>query len=273
LNGMANANDNGGANGRGNGSPSSPGSGGGPKGPIKDTLRAPLPRRFYTGVDLREGAAGGFEILLDGRPVRTPLKRVLVVSDAAFAARVMEEWSAQKSVIDPATMPATRLANSAIDTVADNRAAVAAEVVAYAATDLVCYRAERPQSLVDRQCEVWNPILAAIEADLGVQFTLAQGIVHRAQSEAVLRAVGSAIGELPNLVLGALQLVTTLTGSAVLALALYRGYATADDVWAAAHVDDDWQIAQWGPDEEAQARRAAHERDYRAAAAALATSH
>ncbi len=270
---MANANDNGGANGNGEGGAPSAASGGGPKGPIKDTLRAPLPRRFYASVDLREGAAGGFEILLDGRPVRTPLKRVLVVADSAFAARVMEEWSAQKSVIDPATMPATRLANSAIDTVADNRAAVAAEVVAYAATDLVCYRAERPQSLVDRQCEVWDPILAAVEADLAVRFTLAQGIVHRAQSEAVLRAVGSAIGHLPNLVLGALQLVTTLTGSAVLALALYRGYATADDVWAAAHVDDDWQIAQWGPDEEAQARRAAHERDYRAAAAALATSH
>jgi chaperone required for assembly of F1-ATPase len=184
----------------------------------------------------------------------------------------MEEWSAQKSVIDPATMPATRLANSAIDTVADNRAAVAAEVVAYAACDLLCYRAERPRSLVDRQCEIWDPILAAVEADLAVRFARVQGLVHSPQPGPVLEAVGSAIRDLPDLVLGALQLVTTLTGSAVLALALLRGYATADGVWAAAHVDDDWQIAQWGPDEEAQARRAAHERDYRAAAAALATS-
>jgi chaperone required for assembly of F1-ATPase len=269
---MANANDNGGANGSGEGGTPPRASGGGPKGPIKDTLRAPLPRRFYARVDLRQGVNGGFEILLDDRPLRTPMKRVLVVADAAFAARVMEEWSAQDGVIDPATMPATRLANSAIDTVADNRAAVAAEVVAYAATDLVCYRAEGPHSLVARQCDVWDPILAAVEADLRVRFTLAQGIVHRAQPEAVLSAVGSAIGGLPDLVLGAMQLVTTLTGSAVLALALYRGFATADEIWAAAHVDDDWQIARWGPDEEAQARRAAHERDYRAAASVLATS-
>jgi chaperone required for assembly of F1-ATPase len=269
---MADANDSGGANGKGDGGPRSPVSGGGPKGPIKDTLRAPLPRRFYASVDLRQAATGGFEILLDGRSVRTPLKRVLVVADVAFAKRVMEEWAAQEGVIDPATMPATRLANSAIDTVADNRAAVAAEVVAYAASDLVCYRAERPRSLVERQSEIWDPILAAVETELGVRFIRAEGIVHRAQPEAVLRAVGDAIRDLPDLPLAALQLVTTLTGSAVLALALHWGFASAGQVWAAAHVDHDWQIAQWGRDEEAEARRTAYERDYQAAAAALAIS-
>jgi chaperone required for assembly of F1-ATPase len=244
---------------------------GGPKGPIKDSLRQPLPRRFYKDVARAPARTGtGFEIHLDGRPLRTPLKRILVIAEPAFADLVVEEWRAQTAVIDPAAMPATRLANSAIDTVADNRAAVAEEIVAYAGSDLLCYRAANPSGLVARQSDVWDPILKAVEDAIGARFIRAEGIVHTAQPEVVSQKVAAAIEGLSDLQLAAAQLITTLTGSAILAIAHVRGHIDADAVWNAAHLDEDWQIALWGPDEEAAARRAVHERDFRAAASALA---
>lgn len=246
-------------------------SSGAPKQNIKDSLRRALPKRFYKDaarVPLADGT--GFEIHLDGRPLRTPLKRNLVIPDAAFADLVLSEWRAQSAVIDPASMPATRLANSAVDTVADNREAVAAEIVAYAGNDLLCYRASTPATLVARQAETWDPILQQVEAAIGARFIRAEGIIHAEQPRLVAERVADAIADLAGLRLAAAQLVTTLTGSAVLAIALVKQILTADAVWAAAHVDEDWQIAHWGPDEEAAARRAAHERDFRAAAAALA---
>ncbi len=243
---------------------------GGPKGPITDSLRPVLPKRFYKDVARIPARTGsGFEIHLDGRPLRTPLKRTLVIAEPAFADLVLEEWRAQTTVIDPAAMPATRLANSAVDTVADNREAVAEEIVAYAGSDLLCYRAATPSALVARQCETWDPILDAVEAALGARFIRAEGIVHAAQPELVAERVAAAIADLPDLQLAAVQLITTLTGSAVLAIAQIQGHITADAVWDAAHLDEDWQIALWGPDAEAEARRAIHERDFRAAAAAL----
>jgi chaperone required for assembly of F1-ATPase len=243
---------------------------GGPKQNIKDSLRPPLPKRFYKEVKRVPRADGsGFEIQLDGRPLRTPLKRILVIPDAHFADLVLSEWRAQSAVIDPASMPATRLANSAVDTVADNRDAVAAEVVAYAGSDLLCYRASGPATLVARQNEIWDPVLQAVEAAIGARFIRAEGVMHADQPPLVSERVARAIANLPDLQLAALQLVTTLTGSASLAIALAKRILTADEVWAAAHLDEDWQIAQWGHDEEADARRAIRERDYRAAAAAL----
>jgi chaperone required for assembly of F1-ATPase len=244
---------------------------GGPKGPIKDSLRQPLPKRFYKDVTRAPARTGaGFEIHLDGRPLRTPLKRILVIAEPAFADLVVEEWRAQATVIDPAAMPATRLANSAIDTVADHRAAVAEEIVAYAGSDLLCYRAANPSGLVARQSEVWDPILKVVEEAIGARFIRAEGIVHTPQPDAVSKKVAVAIEGLSDLQLAAAQLITTLTGSAILAIAHVRGLIDADTVWSAAHLDEDWQIALWGPDEEAADRRAVHERDFRAAAAALA---
>lgn len=249
------------------------GTGGGPKGPLKDTLRPPLPKRFYKAVALGPRPPGqGHEIHLDGRPVRTPRQRLLVIADEGFATRVRDEWAAQGDVVDPGTMPAARLANSAVDTVADHRAAVAAEVVAFAGSDLLCYRASAPAGLVARQSALWDPILSDVEAAIGARFVRAEGVMHAAQPALVLERFSAAIADLSDLSLAGLQLVTTLTGSAILALALCKGLASADAVWAAAHVDEDWQIAQWGRDEEAEARRALREMDFRAAAAALAIS-
>ena len=242
---------------------------GGPKSPPKDSLRGPLPKRFYKDAARIENQ-GGFEIALDGRPVRTPLKRVLRLKDEAYADLVVSEWAGQGEFIDPGTMPATRLANSAADTVTDNRAAVAAEIVAYAGSDLLCYRAANPSGLVARQAEIWDPILAAVEVRIGSRFVRAEGIVHAEQPALVAERVADTIEGLPELQLAALQLITTLTGSAILAIALQQGLIGADAAWAAANVDEDWQIALWGRDEEAEVRRVLRERDFRAAAAAFA---
>ena len=243
-----------------------PRSQGGPKNPPKDSLRGPLPKRFYKDA-ARIEKQGGFEIALDGRPVRTPLKRVLRLTDEVFADLVVSEWAGQGEFIDPATMPATRLANSAADTVTDSRAAVAAEIIAYAGSDLLCYRAANPSGLAARQAEIWDPILAAVEARIGARFVRAEGIVHVTQPAAVAERVADAVEGLSELQLAAVQLLTTLTGSAVLAIALAHNLIGSDAAWAAAHVDEDWQISLWGTDEEAEARRALRARDFRAAAA------
>ena len=179
------------------------------------------------------------------------------------------EWRAQEGRIDPATMPMTRLVNSAIDRVAPEMAAVRAEIVKYAGSDLLCYRADGPERLVERQDEVWSPLIAWAREALGARFVLAEGIVHVRQSEAALAAIARAVEPLDALSLAALSTITTLTGSAILALAVARGRLTGAEAWAAAHVDEDFQASLWGVDDAAVERRAGRWQEMAAAALAL----
>ncbi len=152
-------------------------------------------------------------------------------------------------------MPLTRLANSAIDGVAGREAEVRADIAEYAGSDLVCYRAHGPERLVERQCRAWDPILAWSRDTLGARFEVATGIMPVAQPDAGRAAVAEALARLDAFTLAALHVMTTLMGSALLALAHARGRLSAEEAWAAAHVDEDWQISQWGKDAEAAARR------------------
>ncbi len=254
----------------GNGQP--PMGQGGPRGPIADRLRAPLPRRFYSsvGIEAKDALAGsGFAIVLDGRPIRTPAKRMLLIPDRGYAEIIAAEWQAQAEVIDPASMPATRLANSALDTVAPARGAVVAEIVAFAGSDLLCYRAEGPHALVERQCAIWDPILDRVARVLAVQFKPTTGVIHIHQPAEALAAVEHAVCGLGDFPLAGVQLLTVITGSALLAVAGLKGLASASEIWEAAHVDEDWQKSRWGEDAEAAARRVAQRRDFEAAAALL----
>jgi chaperone required for assembly of F1-ATPase len=231
-------------------------------------MRPNLRKRFYDKVEV--GAEeGGFAIRLDGRPVRTPARRPLAVPNRALAEALAAEWQAQREVIDPAKMPLTRLTNTIIDGVADQAAAVAAEVEKYLASDLLFYRADTPAGLVARQSEAWDPIIAWARDDLGARFVLVEGIVHVAQPESALAAASAAIPA-DAWRLGAVHSVTTLTGSALLALALAHGRLSAGEAWAAAHVDEDWNLEQWGRDELALQRRAFRFADMAAAATILA---
>lgn len=245
---------------------------GGPRAPIVDRLRPPLPRRFYAsvGIEAKDRQGGnGYTIILDGRPIRTPAKRMLLIPDRGYAEIIAAEWQAQTEVIDPASMPATRLANSALDTVAPGREAVVEEIVAFAGSDLLCYRAEGPHGLVERQCAIWNPIFDRVARALAVQFKSTTGVIHTRQTPEALAAVERAVWELGDFPLAGVQLITTITGSALLAVAGLKGLSGESEIWEAAHLDEDWQVAKWGQDGEAAARRAAQKRDFGAAAALL----
>jgi chaperone required for assembly of F1-ATPase len=238
-------------------------SGGGPRGAIRDSLAKPLPRRFYKTAEA--GDAPPFQILLDGRIVKTPKKRVLAVPTKALGEAIAEEWQAQQDVIDPSRMPLTRFANTAIDAVSDTEDAVAADIVAYAGSDLVCYRAETPEELVALQSRDWNPIVAWADQTLGAAFRVVPGVMHVPQPPAALEAVAAALTPHDAFRLTGLHVLTTLMGSALLALALARGAVTADAAWAAAHVDEDYQISLWGEDAEAVARRRGRRAEFDAA--------
>lgn len=226
---------------------------GGPKGPLKDVLR-PLPKRFYTTVAV-VGLEGGYGIVLDGRPVRTPGRALLAVPSKALAEALAGEWIAQGANIDPATMPLTRIANSAIDGVAPRRDEVAADIVAYAGNDLVCYRAEAPPTLVAAQARAWDPVLAWARDALGAEFIVASGIMPVTQPLQAREKIAAVVAPLDAFALASLHVMTTLTGSALIALARLKGDMGPKEAWAAAHVDEDWQASQWGEDAEAVERR------------------
>ncbi|MGJ0509762.1 MAG: ATP12 family chaperone protein [Methylocystis sp.] len=231
----------------------------------------PLPKRFYKEATVGE-ADGGFSILLDGRPVNTPARRRVVVPWRPLAEALAGEWAGQGETIDPSTMPLTKLVNSALDGVAHQMPAVEAELVKYGGSDMLCYRAAEPESLVAAQRAAWDPLLAFARDKLGARLGLAEGVMFAAQPEESLAALAAAVrayvGEGPGapLRLAALHVMTTLTGSLILALAKSLKAIDLAEAWAAAHIDEDFQMRTWGEDAEALERRAARFKEMAAAA-------
>jgi chaperone required for assembly of F1-ATPase len=238
-----------------------------PEEAARRSLRSPLRKRFYAAAGVAEGP-DGYGVELDNRPIRTPGQRALAVPTRPLAEALAAEWNAQRELIDPAIMPLTRLANSILDGVVDAPGPVAEEVTRYFGSDLVCYRASAPPELVARQSQHWDPVLTFARDALNARFVLGEGIVFVAQPEHALAAARAAIPDDPWR-LGAVNAITGLTGSALIALALAHGAVSAEAAWAAAHVDEDWNGEQWGFDEQAMASRAAREAEMKAAAALL----
>jgi len=229
--------------------------------------RAVLQRRFYDKATAAS-AADGYAVRLDDKPVRTPARRIVAAPALELAQAIAAEWDAQRDVIDPAKMPLTRLACAIIDGVADAPRPVAEEVGKYLSFDLLFYRAGGPQKLRELQARHWDPILAWAREAFGADFKVGEGIVHVVQPEAALAAARAGIPMDPWR-LGAVHAITTLTGSALLALAMARGQLSAEAAWQAAHIDEDWNLAQWGRDEMALEPRAARFAEHQAAAAVL----
>ena len=227
-----------------------------------------LKRRFYDKVTVREDPAG-FAVALDGRPIKTPARRALAAPCWPLGDAIAAEWRAQAEFIDPAVMPMTRLANTIIDGVAVAQDEVAGDIVKYLGSDLVCYRAATPERLVARQSLHWDPILAWAKAALGAEFATSQGITYFRQSDQTIARATAAIPRDPWR-LGAVHAVTTLAGSALIALALARRDIGLDAAWTAAHVDEDWNMELWGRDEPALRRRAYRFAEMTAAARVLA---
>lgn len=238
--------------------------------PGREASRPPLPKRFYATAGVGGDEGPPHPVLLDGRPVRTPKKQVLALPVRALAEAVAAEWAGQRGEIDPATMPLTRLVNTTLDGVIGQEDALRSDIAAYAMSDLLCYRAVGPADLVRRQAALWDPVLQWAEGRLGCRWVMAHGVMPVAQPEAVRGSVLGLLASHDAFRLAALHVITTLTGSALLTLALAEGRLDDEQVWAAAHVDEDFQIDAWGADGEAEARRAARRAEMTAASRLLA---
>jgi chaperone required for assembly of F1-ATPase len=235
----------------------------------RQSLRRDLPKRFYEQVAIVAGE-GGCRILLDGKPVRTPGAKFLELPTEASAGLVAGEWRAVGERVDPAAMPFTRLANTAIDGVATDVQAVIEDILKFCASDLLCYRAGSPQGLVEAQARHWDAVLDWLRETLGAVFVLAEGVTHVVQPKPALTAFGARLNRFAApFPATCLHAMTSLTGSAMLALAVAESRLTADAAWAAAHVDEDWNVARWGEDSEAKARRDYRWREMEAAARLL----
>ncbi len=221
----------------------------------------PQAKRFYKVVTV-ERQEDGFCLHLDGRPVKTPLKKTLLMPTSALAEAVAEEWERQEEHIDPGSMLLTKLSNTALDRVGEDRDRIVDEIVDYANADLLCYRAQGPQELVIRQCKLWDPVLDWTAAELGASFLITEGVVHKNQSDECLDAFRRFAVGLSDHAIAGYHNAMTMTGSAVLAAAAMKGRLDGEEAWSLAHVDEDWQIEHWGADEEEAARRAGRREEF-----------
>jgi chaperone required for assembly of F1-ATPase len=224
---------------------------------ITSPITRNLPRKFYSSVEVSDNNG----ILLDGRPVKTPMKNAFSLPNHLLAGAVAAEWIAQVKVIDPELMPITKLANTALDRATTERENVLAELVEYAGSDLVCYWVDRPPDLVALQAMHWQAVLDWANDTLPAQFRHTSTITHVSQNDISLAAVRRYAEAFDPWQLTGVYVSMTLLGSALLALMLQAG-KDPDAVWAAAHVDEDYQIAQWGDDDEALARRKGRRREF-----------
>jgi chaperone required for assembly of F1-ATPase len=236
--------------------------------------RASLRKRFYKQAQVGENTGEGFPLLLDGKQVMTPARKALVAPVPALAEAIAQEWEAQVEVIDPFAMPLTRLANVVIDGVAKTPTPVVEEIVQYLGSDLVCYRADTPPGLVERQKEEWDPVLAWARDALGARFILIEGVVYAEQPPEAIVAAAATMPSNPNDLmeiwrLGAVASIMTLTGSALIGLAVNAGALDPAAAWKAAHVDEDYQMSQWGLDDMALARREGRFAEFMAAVTVL----
>lgn len=222
-------------------------------------------KRFYTSVSVTSD--GG--IALDGRPVRTPGRAPLVAPTAALADAIAQEWAEQGDQIDPRTMRFTGLSNAAIDRVAPDPQVFARGLSVYGESDLLCYRAESPETLVGRQADAWDPLLAWAAARYDVAFTVTAGIVHRPQPDATLDRLSAATAARDPFALAGLSPLVTISGSLVTALAVAEGVVSPDAAWLAITVDEAWQAERWGEDALAAQALEARRVDFIAAASFL----
>ena len=223
-------------------------------------------KRFWKTVALAATDDGGFGVTLDGRPVRTPARVPLVLPTPALADAVAAEWAAQGDEIDPRSMPMTGLANAAIDRVRPDPALFVTQIAAYAETDLLCYRADAPATLVARQAAAWDPLLAWARMRYDVALTVTAGIVHVAQPAETLARLRMAVAAQDAHALAALSPLVTIGGSLIAALAVAERTIDADAAFDLTHLDELWQVERWGEDALATEARTLRKADFVAAA-------
>ncbi|WP_027835136.1 ATP12 family chaperone protein [Maritalea myrionectae] len=233
-------------------------------GRAQEHAKQPLPKRFYKEVSTDE-LDGQHRVLLDGKPIKTPGKKTVGFPDPKLAQLVADEWAAVEEKIDPAKMPLTRICNTIVESGDEYLAPVRAELLKYAANDLLFYRAEGPDSLVELQRQHWDAPLQVFEREHGATFKLVAGVMHVAQPQESHEKIGALINRYGLYSAFAAMSITSITGSALLAIGLREGHFDAEQVWTAAYVDEDYQASQWGEDDQAMAARAYKRKDFDAA--------
>ena len=208
-------------------------------------------KRFWTEARIAE-TEGGFTVTLDGRSLKTPAKSALILPTLALAEMIAAEWRAQGDVVAPDTMPVTRAANSAIDKVRGQKTEVTGIITAYGDSDLVCYRAESPEALVAREAAAWDPLIDWCAHRYTVRPVIRTGVIHGPQPKALLTNLESDVARLSSFELTAFHDLVAMSGSLIIALALLDRFAPPEALWEASRVDEDYQIEQWGADEEAE---------------------
>jgi len=209
-------------------------------------------KRFWEHADVVE-VGDGFTVHLDGRQLRTPVKSQLIVPSRAIAEAIALEWQAQDEKIDPLTMPVTRSANAAIDKVAPMHAEVVTLVADYGGTDLLYYRAQSPKELVERQSKAWDPLLDWAAEELSAPLNTGVGIMHIEQESKVLESLSKRVAVLDAFQLTAFHDLVGMSGSLIIGFAVIHKFLPVPDLWQRSRIDEDWQIAQWGEDEENKA--------------------
>jgi chaperone required for assembly of F1-ATPase len=220
-------------------------------------------KRFYRNA-VSQPAEGGYKILLDGRPVKTPARELLVAPNERLGKAIADEWNEQGETVNPRSMPLTGLANAAIDRVAPDPVAFAQSLAIFGETDLVCYRADQPRGLVARQSEQWDPLLAWARRRYDVDFEVVTGIMHRPQPDRTVSQLARAAAARGAFELAALSPMVTVSGSLIIALALAEDEISLETGWSAATLDEQWQLEQWGADAEAEMALDARRRDFEA---------
>ncbi len=213
------------------------------------------PKRFWKAASV-VAEEGGFAVRLDDRPVKTPAKQPLLLPTKALADLVAAEWDAQSGLVNPETMPVTRMANSAIDKVIPQYHEVASLLTAYGETDHLCYRAAHPPALAAKQAMAWDPLLDWAAQSLHAPLLSTAGVAPIAQDAAVLARLHAQVLALGNFKLAAFHDLVSISGSLVLAFAVAHGRLTAEEGWHLSRLDESWQIALWGEDEDAAAAAA-----------------
>ena len=221
--------------------------------------------RFYKAAEAIPTDAG-WDVRLDGRPVKTPGRTALAVPGEALARAIAQEWQDQGETIVPTSLPLTGFANAAIDQVLPDVGTFRGQIAAYAASDLLCYRADDPAELIDRQAAAWDPLLAWAQDRYGVRFVVTSGIMPVEQPAATLAGLRGAVEAIDPWLLPGAIVLTQVGGSLVGALAVLEGQITAEALFDVASLDELWQVEQWGEDYEAAERLAARRVDFLRAA-------
>lgn len=211
-------------------------------------------KRFYKIATVVTGD-DGFKVKLDGREIKTPEKRNNISPTKALAEAICQEWNDQDDKVVPDSMPVAKLQNTAIDRVATRREDLIAELVNYAGTDMLCYRAEFPEDLAKKQDALWQPLLDWLAGTHGVNLQVTTGILHVAQEANELAKIETLLSDMGSFHLAAFYNITTLCGSVSVALNLLGGNITVEQAWAVAQLDENFQIEQWGIDDEAKIRQ------------------